>query len=64
MKRILLPPFVVSIASNQVVTQGGHSCFLLSPASDVPVLPALQEQHLELEFLTVKDEAGRIDGSL
>lgn len=50
MKRILLHPFVVLIASTQVVIQGGHSCFLLSPASDVPVLPALQEQHLELEW--------------
>lgn len=35
---------------------GGHSCFLLSLASDVPVLPALREQHLELKLFTVKDE--------
>lgn len=62
MKRIL-PPFVVSIASTQVVTRGGHS-FLPSCASDVPALPALQEQYLELEFLTLKDETERTDGSL
>lgn len=34
----------------------GHSCFLLSLASDVLVLPALHKQLLELQLFAAKDE--------